>query len=80
MLPNGVKLLWGFIGLYVGLILFILTNALIYFRYDGVPTATPADPFMYLGIVLMVVVPLWFWVARPLILHLVQRSRGEEPA
>lgn len=69
VLPKGIKVFYGFIGLYVGLIIYLVTNALLFLIYERIPAETPLDPLMYLGFAVMVLVPAWFWILRPVYVH-----------
>jgi len=76
MLPGGIQIFRGFVALYVGLIVFIAANVIVYLTYQEVPATSPLDPVMYLGLVLMLVGPAWFWFGRPLLFKF--RERREE--
>lgn len=77
MLPRGIKLLWGLLSLYLGLIIYLVTNALVYLIYEEVPINSPLDPLMYSGLIVMVLGPLWFWVGRPVVHSFKEPSEGE---
>lgn len=77
MLPRGVKIGLGFLTLYLGLIVFLLANVVILFVYDEVPAVSPLDPLMYLGLIVMILGPVWFWVLRPIYYATLREEVGE---
>ncbi len=77
MLPRGIKVGYGFLALYAGLIVFLLANVVVFFTYDYIPANTPLDPVMYLGLIAMFLGPTWFWVVRPVYYSVVKEEMSE---